>query len=131
MDKNEILEKAKELGMMIAESDEFLAAKEAEQKQLDDPEAQKLMAEYAMRREELSQKAANPDLTKEEYEKVMLDAQAEFARLCINDNIKNYLDKNKEFSDLIEKVNAIIIHFVQGDDAGGCSGSCAGCSGCR
>ncbi len=131
MDKNEILEKAKELGMMLAKSDEFLAAKEAEQKQLDDPDAQKLMAEYATKREELSLKATNPDLTKEEYEKIMMDAQAEFARLCINENIKNYLDKTKEFSDLIEKVNAIITHFVQGEDSGGCSGSCAGCSGCR
>lgn len=131
MDKNTILEKAKELGMMIAESEEFKQAKEAEQKQLEDPEAQKLMAEYIKRREELSMRATNPDLTKEEYEKIMLDAQAEFARLCINENIKNYLDKNKEFSDLVEKVNAIIVHFVKGDDAGGCSGSCSGCSGCR
>ena len=131
MDKNTILEKAKELGMMIAESEEFKQAKEAEQKQLDDPEAQKLMAEYIKRREELSERASNPDLTKEEYEKIMLDAQAEFARLCINENIKNYLDKNKEFSDLVEKVNAIIVHFVKGDDQSGCSGSCSGCSGCR
>ncbi len=130
--KEMILENARKLGMMIAESDEFENAKKWEQAQLDDPEAQKLMAEYAERRQKLSERAANPDLTKEEYEKIMLDAQAEFGRLCVNENIKNYLDANQKFSDLINKVNAIITHFVKGDDEnGGCSGSCAGCKGCH
>lgn len=131
MDREAILEKAKELGIMISQSKEFAEAKEAEQIQLADPEAQKLMAEYAQRRDALAQKAADPNLSKEEYEKIMLDAQAEFGRLCVNESIKNYLDKTKIYSDLIEQVNGIISHFVNGEDTSSCSGSCATCSGCR
>ena len=64
----EILQKAKELGIMIAESGEFEMLKIAEERQLADPEAQKLMMEYANKRDELNRKASSPDISKEEFE---------------------------------------------------------------
>ncbi|MBQ8526280.1 MAG: YlbF family regulator [Clostridia bacterium] len=131
MNSNEILEKAKELGMMIADSDEFKRLKETEDIQLSDPEAQQMMMNYNKSREALSERAAAPDLTKEEWEKIQMDAQAEFIKLCQNDKIKNYLDANQCFSDLINQVNGIIAHFVKGEDQSGCSGSCASCKGCH
>lgn len=131
MNSAEILEKAKELGMMIAESDEFKKLKETEELQLADPVAQQMMMDYNIRREELSEKAASPDLTKEDWEKLQMDAQAEFIKLCQNENIKNYLDANQSFSNLINQVNSIIAHFVKGEDQSGCSGSCSTCHGCH
>lgn len=131
MNQAEILEKARELGMMIAESDEFKKLKETEQAQLADPDAQQMMADYNAKREEFAQIASRDDLTKEDWEKLNMDAQAEFIKLCQNENIKNYLDANQLFQDLISKVNSIIAHFVRGDDDSGCSGSCSSCSGCH
>lgn len=130
MNQAEILEKARELGMMIAESDEFKKLKETEQAQLADPDAQQMMADYNAKREEFAQIASRDDLTKEDWEKLNMNAQAEFIKLCQNENIKNYLDANQLFQDLISKVNSIIAHFVRGDDSG-CSGSCSSCSGCH
>lgn len=131
MNQAEILEKARELGMMIAESDEFKKLKETEQAQLADPDAQQMMADYNAKREEFAQIASRDDLTKEDWEKLNMNAQAEFIKLCQNENIKNYLDANQLFQDLISKVNSIIAHFVRGDDDSGCSGSCSSCSGCH
>ena len=131
MNQAEILEKARELGMMIAESDEFKKLKETEQAQLADPDAQQMMADYNAKREEFAQIASRDDLTKEDWEKLNMNAQAEFIKLCQNENIKNYLDANQLFQDLISKVNSIIAHFVRGDDESGCSGSCSSCSGCH
>lgn len=131
MNSAEILDKAKELGMMIAESEEFKRLKETEEIQLADPEAQQMMMDYNRSREALSERAANPDLTKEDWEKLQMDAQAEFIKLCQNDKIKNYLDANQNFSNLINQVNGIIAHFVKGEDQSGCSGSCASCQGCH
>ena len=131
MNQAEILEKARELGMMIAESDEFKKLKETEQAQLADADAQQMMADYNAKREEFAQIASRDDLTKEDWEKLNMDAQAEFIKLCQNENIKNYLDANQLFQDLISKVNSIIAHFVRGDDDSGCSGSCSSCSGCH
>ena len=68
----EILEKAKELGMMLAESGEFEKLKIAEERQFADPDAQKLMMEYANKREELAKKASAPETTKEEFESIKM-----------------------------------------------------------
>ena len=106
MNQAEILEKARELGMMIAESDEFKKLKETEQAQLADPDAQQMMADYNAKREEFAQIASRDDLTKEDWEKLNMNAQAEFIKLCQNENIKNYLDANQLFQDLISKVNS-------------------------
>ena len=127
----EILQKAKELGMMIAESGEFEKLKIAEERQLADPEAQKLMMDYANARDELTKKASSPDITKEEFESIRKDMQAEFEKICSNENIKAYLDANEAFSNMINQVNSIIGYFVKGGDAGSCSGNCSGCSGCH
>jgi len=128
---NDILQKAKELGMMIAESGELEKLKIAEERQLADPEAQKLMMEYAQKRDELAAKAQNPDISKEEFEEIKSKMQEEFEKMCVNENVKAYLDASNEFSNLINQVNSIIGYFVKGGDAGGCSGNCSGCSGCH
>jgi len=127
----EIIQKAKELGMMIADSQEFKTLKAAEEAQLNDPEATALMAEYAAKRDELAKKAAAPDVTKEDFEKIREESQKEFDRICENKNIKNYLDANRSFAMLIEQVNSIIGYFVKGGDSSGCSGNCSSCGGCH
>ena len=128
---NDILQKAKELGMMIAESGELEKLKIAEERQLADPEAQKLMMEYAQKRDELAKKAQSPDISKEEFEDIKNKMQEEFEKMCVNENVKAYLDASNAFSNLINQVNSIIGYFVKGGDAGGCSGNCSGCSGCH
>ena len=57
--------------------------------------------------------------------------QEEFEKMCVNENVKAYLDASNAFSNLINQVNSIIGYFVKGGDAGGCSGNCSGCSGCH
>lgn len=127
----EILQKAKELGIMIAESGEFEKLKIAEERQLADPEAQKLMMEYAQKRDELTRKASSADVTKEEFDEIRNQMQAEFEKICVNENIKAYLDANTAFSNMINQVNSIIGYFVKGGESGGCGGNCSGCSGCQ
>jgi cell fate (sporulation/competence/biofilm development) regulator YlbF (YheA/YmcA/DUF963 family) len=129
---NEIIEKARELGMMIAESDEFKALKGAEAMQLSDPKAQELMMEYATTREKLSQRASSPDITKEDFEKIQTEMEEAFKKLMTNENIKRYIDANGKFKTLIDQVNSIIAYFVKGEEqAGSCSGNCQSCGGCN
>ncbi len=127
----EILEKAKELGIMIAESGEFEKLKIAEERQLADKDAQKLMMDYAAKRDELAAKASKPDISKEEFESIREEMQKEFENICQNENIKAYLDASNEFSNMINQVNSIIGYFVKGGEASGCSGNCSSCGGCH
>lgn len=127
----EILQKARELGIMIAESGEFEKLKIAEERQLADPEAQKMMMEYATKRDELSQKAQSPGISKEDFEDIKNQMQAEFEKMCENENIKAYLDASNNFSKLINQVNSIIGYFVKGGEESGCGGNCSSCKGCH
>lgn len=129
---SDIIEKARELGMMIAESDEMKALKGAEELQLADPDAQVLMMEYANTRETLSAKAASADITKEDFEAIQAEMESAFQKLMTNDNIKRYIEANKNFKTLIDQVNAIIAYFVKGEEQqGSCSGNCSSCCGCH
>lgn len=128
---NDIIEKARELGKMLADSDELKALKGAEELQLADPAAQELMMEYANAREAAAVKAQNPDVTKEEFEQIQTDMEKAFAKLMTNENIKRYVEANNSFKSLINQVNSIIAYYVKGEEQqGGCSGNCSSCSGC-
>ncbi len=129
---NDIIEKARELGMMLADSDEMKALKGAEEMQLADKDAQVLMMEYASTRERLSQRAASADVTREEFEKIQTEMEQAFQKLMTNENIKRYIEANKAFKTLIDQVNSIIAYFVKGEEqAGSCSGNCSSCGGCH
>lgn len=129
---NDIIEKARELGMMLAESDEMKALKGAEEMQLADPEAQVLMMEYANTRDRLSQKVASGEVDKEGMEAVQTEMEEAFQKLMTNENIKRYIEANKAFRTLIDQVNSIIAFFVKGEEQGGsCSGNCSSCGGCN
>jgi len=129
---NDIIEKARELGKMIADSDEMKALKGAEELQLADPKAQELMMEYANKREEISKKASDPNMTKEGFEAIQKEMEDAFKKLMTNENIKRYIEANKQFKTLIEQVNAIIAYFVKGEEqSGSCSGNCSSCGGCN
>ncbi len=128
----DIMDKAKELGIMIAESEEFKAYKLAEANQLDDKEAVELMMEYHTTRENLTKKASNPDITKEEFEVIQNEAKAAFEKIMNNKSIAAYVDAQQNFSNLMNKINGILGYYVSGKDSeGGCSGSCSTCGGCH
>ena len=129
---NDIIEKARELGQMIAESDELKALRGAEELQLSDPDAQELMMEYANTRDRLSQRMASGEATKEEFENIQKEMEEAFSKLMTNANIKRYVEANNTFKTLIDQVNAIIAFYVKGEEqSGSCSGNCSACGGCN
>lgn len=129
---NEIIEKARELGQMLSESDEFKVLKGAEEMQLADPDAQELMMEYATVRERLGNRASAEGVSKEDLEDIQREAQQAFEKLMTNANIKRYIDASQSFKTLVDQVNAIIAFYVKGEEqSGGCSGNCSSCGGCH
>ena len=96
---NPIIEKARELGMMLAESDEMKALKGGEELQLADPDAQVLMMEYANKRDEIAKKAQKPDITKEEFERIMSGEQL-FGGVCgdADKAVEAFLNGNLNFN---------------------------------
>ena len=123
------VEAASALGEAIKNSAEFKAWQDAELAMMQDEKAQELMSEFKDIQMKLVH-GSRDDMDKEELEKIrdtLMEKQKELNEYEIT---KNYFDGKKGFETMMRTVNDIIQHFLSGDN-GGCSGSCASCSGCH
>lgn len=135
---NEILDLAKKLGEKIAESEELKTFKEMQKIYFESEAAQKCMKEYEDTRMKMTLKAQETGMTPETLELFEKEMQGAFEKLVENKTVKEYLDAESAFKDVITKVNSIITYFVQGEEqnmakeaSGGCSGNCSSCRGCH
>ena len=78
-----ILEKARELGKLIADSEIYINSKEKEALFLQDEEASTLMYEYTKTQENLSKEFQKPNITKEEIEDIKFKSTKAFEKLLM------------------------------------------------
>lgn len=135
---SEILELARALGEKIAECEELKTFKEMQKIYFESESAQKCMREYEETRSKMAVKAQEMGMTPEALELFEKEMQSAMEKLTANKTVKEYLDAESAFKDIITKVNSIIAYFVQGEEqniaqeaSGGCSGNCSSCRGCH
>ena len=136
--RNDIIQKAQELGQMIANCPEAERVNTAGDKMNADDQAANMLNEYQENRRQATEKlrsTQNP--SKEDIEKFKAEDMAEFEKLMTNPLIAEYIDASQEMESLVNQVNAVLTYFIQGGQEGelqangGCGGNCAGCSGCN
>ena len=122
-----VIEKARELGAMLQESEEMKAYKDAEAAQKADEASQAAMSEFNLNRLNLARDMQNGKISREDAVAKNNEAYEELLKKAplIND----YVEKKKVFDNLVNQVNQIINFYITGS-TGGCSGSCSSCSGC-
>ena len=124
----DILEKTRELGQMIVDSEEMKAYKAAEEAQTKDEEAQTIMQEYNIKRMNLARDMQNGKISREEA--VAKNTKAFDEVLEKSASIKNYVEAKKAFDNLVNQVNRIINYYITGEDPN-CTHDCSTCSGCH
>lgn len=124
-----VIEKAKELGLMLAESDEFTKMKKAEGNQQNDPDAQLLLAQYNTARTNLTARAQNPNITPQEMNEIRNEMEQEYAKIEQNPSIVAYINAMSAFNDLMQGVNAAIMMYISPEEQGCGGGDCSGCGG--
>lgn len=131
--RNTIIEKAQELGTLIADSSEKARVDAAGLAMNNDEEATTLLRTYNENRKAATEKLRNTDPTKEELEEYKSYVQAEFEKIAGNKLIAEYIEASKEFDMMVQQVNAVLSYFITGQEAaeGSCSGNCSGCSSCH
>ena len=132
MDK--VFEKTRELGQALLESEAWQRVKEAEDKAMRNEQAAAAMSEYLEKRTQLQAmvQGENPDPAALKRLSDEMDAAQE--RLKMIDDIQALNAARDEFNGLIAQVNQVLQFIVTGnmdEPAGGCTGSCATCSGCH
>ena len=127
---NEILEKARELGEAIIESEEFKALKKAELEQENDEEAMALLKEYSELRTSLAQEIQKGDVSEDEMSAIREKLEEAYEKVTTNDHITAYINAQREFQTVLDQMNRIITFHITGENPGGCSGNCSSCGSC-
>lgn len=126
MDK--VLEKARELGELIQQSEEMKKFKDAERAQSEDENAATLMQEYNVKRMNLARDMQNGKIERAEAVKENTLAFEEMVGKC--QTIKDYVEAKKEFDMLVQKMNQILNYYITGQDPN-CTHDCSTCGGCH
>lgn len=127
----EIIDKAKDLGKLIVESEQFKNYKKAEVILENDELAQALIAAYNLKRTDFAKIIAEKKLGREEAKKYTDELEKEYEILLQNQFIKEFIDAKNEFESLYNNVMEVISYFVQGETSEGCRGNCSSCGGCH
>ena len=122
---NEIIEKARELGELIQNSEEMKNTKNLEILQ---DKAQELLKEYNLQRMNLARDMQNNKISREEA--VAKNNEAFEDMLSKSDTIKKYIEAKKEFDGLVNQVNQILNFYITGQDPN-CTHDCGTCGGCH
>lgn len=128
---NDILDKAKELGIMISDSEIRKDLTNAGDKINNDAEASKLINDYNSYRKKAVDELIAKNATPEKIEKVNAEIEKQFEKISENELIKAYITIDKAFNALIEDVNSILGYYINGGNenpAAGCSGNCSSCN---
>ena len=123
-----ILDKTRELGEMIQESEEMKAVKEAEAAQNADEATQEHLKEFNMNRLNLARDMQNGKISREEA--IEMNNKA-FEELCEKAPlVRAYVDAKSAFDGLVNQINSIINYYITGS-TGDCTHNCSTCSGCH
>jgi len=126
----EIIEKAKELGMLLKDSDivkEYVAAKTAYEQ---DRQIQEMLGQFNLHKMSMSMlsKQDHPDEERmAEHEKQLEDI---YNKIMETDLMVEFQKKSERVDSIIGNINSIINLYVSGGSTSGCTGSCSTCSGC-
>lgn len=126
----DITTKARELGLMMAESDEMKAYTSSEAAMKSDEKAMQLMKEYKQLQIEMV-KVTRDKASNEIIDEVRIKLLEKQQEINDYDKTKNYLVSKNNLEALIKKVNDIIAYSMTGET--GCTDEkCKSCGGgCR
>lgn len=125
---NDIMDKTRELGELIQNSEEMKKVKDAEIAQSEDEEAQKLLQEFNLSRMNLARDMQNGNISREEA--IEKNNKAFEEVLEKSETIKNFIDAKNEFDAVINQMNQILNYYITGQDPN-CTHDCSTCGGCH
>ena len=133
-----LIDLAKQFGEEIQNDELYIKVRMNEQKLETDEKLQRLMGEFNEHKSEINREMAKDNPDEEKIKSLNKLISEEYEKISKNANMVEYQNSQKEFMEVMNKVNSIILRAAQGenpyldDEEGllGCSGSCSSCDGC-
>lgn len=127
-----MIEKARELGLALASSAEYVRMIEARQNAANDDALNALMADFREKRDEVISLMQENDYDSERAVAASADLERIQQQLFENPLFSELLQAEETFQQLVAAVNQEITACISAADPteGSCNGNCSGCSGC-
>ncbi len=125
----DILDKAKELGLMIADSEEMKTLNRAEEVLESDEKSKMLLNEYKGLQMGIK-RATEEDLGKDAIDLIRDRLFAKQKEINEYEVTKNFYEAKANFDKLMSTINSVIIHSITGEEpcspskCGSCGGGC-------
>ena len=133
----DIIELTRELGKKLQKEDIYLKYQLAKQAADEDEELQKMITEYGLKREEISEATSKSESEQdpERIQKLNREMRKVYAKIMTNERMINYNDTKDEFDVLMKRITTIIQESSEGEDPETadyipCTGNCSACGGC-
>ncbi len=126
----QIIEKAKELGEFIKNSEQVKSLNIAKTAYEENKEIQELMGQFNMHKMSIAMlsKQENPDEKRiAEHEDKLRIA---YDKIMESELMTEYQLKSQAVESLMAEINNILNFYITGETPQGCTGSCATCGGC-
>lgn len=133
----DIIELTRELGKKLQKEDIYLKYQIAKQAADEDTELQKMINEFGLKREEISEETSKNESEQdsERIQKLNREMRKVYAKIMTNERMINYNDTKDEFDILMKRITTIIQESSEGEnpetaDYIPCTGNCSACGGC-
>jgi len=130
----EVIEKAKDLGVAIRQSEIYERLQDAQVAMENDPIASELVAKYKQKQKELYELQTMENVERSILEQTIKGLQRMGNEINQNEIIREFLSAQQAFTDLMNQVNQVLQYFVTGElaeDKGCSTAGCSGCSNCH
>ena len=133
----DIIELTRELGKKLQKDDAYLKFQLAKQAADEDKELQKMIDEFGLKREEISEETSKSESEQdpEKIQNLNREMRKVYAKIMTNERMIKYNDTKDEFDAMMQRITTIIQKSSEGEDPEtadyiACTGSCATCGGC-
>ena len=133
----DIIELTREVGKKLQKEDIYLKFQLAKQAADEDTELQKMINEFGLKREEISEETSKNENEQdsERIQKLNREMRKVYAKIMTNERMINYNDTKDEFDILMKRITTIIQESSEGEDPETadyipCTGNCSACGGC-
>lgn len=134
----DIIEMTRELAKKLQQEDAYILLNTTQKAVEDDEELQEAIAEFNMKRYELTQEVTKKDRDDAKVDELDTLVREMYDKITNDEKMVAYNNAQEEFNELFEYVLHILQMSATGDDPdsiekpeqGGCSGDCGSCGGC-
>lgn len=133
-----VIEKARELGMLLQESEEYKNYTETKRVNDTDTALQNMIGEFNILRMKLNQEMSKEKKDADEMKRLDSEIKELYGKIMSNRSMAEYTAASEKLEKLINSVNYIISQAANGEDpmtcpetAPSCTGSCSTCGGCH